>query len=78
MPEMNDQVTEQPSLTRKLTDAALIIIAVAAVASWLWRRVRRDTGQQRSTDQQIVNLTPAPALDQKVEADVGFPANPSS
>jgi hypothetical protein len=40
---MNDQLTDQPSLTRRLTDAALIVVAISALATWIWRRFRTAT-----------------------------------
>jgi hypothetical protein len=67
---MNEQLTEQPSPTRRLTDTALIIIAVAAIASWVWRRLRRPTISEVAPEQ-----TDAQALDDKVGGAVGFPPN---
>ncbi len=41
---MSDQSTEDPSITRRLTDTALLIVAIAAIGSWVWRRLRRPAG----------------------------------
>jgi hypothetical protein len=38
---MNEQTTEVPSTTRRVTDTTLLIIAIVAVTTWLWRRLRR-------------------------------------
>jgi len=37
---MSDQLTEGPSATRRVTDTALLAIAIGAIAAWLWRRLR--------------------------------------
>ena len=67
---MDDQITEKSNLTRTLTDATLIIVAVAAVAAWLWRRVRRSASVT-----EISPLAEAQSLDDKVGAALGFPSN---
>jgi hypothetical protein len=38
---MNDELTDSPSAIRRATDIALLVVAFAAVASWVWRRLRR-------------------------------------
>ena len=38
---MNEQTTEVPSTTRRVTDTTLLLIAIVAVSTWLWRRLRR-------------------------------------
>jgi hypothetical protein len=58
---MNEQLTEQPSTTRRITDAALVIIAFAAIAAWLWRRLRRPAAIDGASD-----ATDAHAFDDKV------------
>ena len=66
-------MTEQPSATRRLTDTALVIIAIAAIASWAWRRLRRPAlgdGASAAADAQ--------ALDDKVGGAVGFPPDSAS
>ncbi len=64
---MTDQ-SEEPSLSRKVTDIALIVIAAAAVAGWLWRRIRRPA----MIDRIAPEATP---IDDKVGAAVGFPGD---
>jgi hypothetical protein len=65
---MNDQTTETPSTTRRVTDTTLLIVAIVAVAAWLWRRLRRPA---------TVDAADAVAqeLDDKVGGAVGFPPN---
>ncbi len=45
---MNEQVSDDSATTRKLTDAALLLVAISAVAAWVCRKLRRsatvDTG----------------------------------
>jgi len=38
---MNDQTAKKPSGTRQIVDAALVLVAFAALASWVWRRLRQ-------------------------------------
>ncbi|MGD0475042.1 MAG: hypothetical protein ABSB70_17770 [Candidatus Velthaea sp.] len=67
---MNEQTTEVPSTTRRVTDTTLLIVAIVAVATWLWRRLRRPATVDAASD------TPAAeALDDKVDGAVGFPPN---
>ncbi len=63
---MNEEMTEDPRTARKFTDIALLVIAFAAVASWLWRRLRRPAA---------VDSAPADAqaVDDNVGGAVGFP-----
>jgi hypothetical protein len=64
---MNEQSTEVPSTTRRVTDTTLLIVAIIAVATWLWRRLRRPA---------TVDAADAAAqLDDKVGGAVGFPPN---
>ncbi len=65
--EMNDQVTEDSTTTRRLTDSALLVVAFVAVASWLWRRLRRPASVDAAPDSQLV--------DDKVGGTVGLPPN---
>jgi hypothetical protein len=37
---MNEQGTEDTTTARRLTDVALIVVAIVAIAAWLWRRIR--------------------------------------
>jgi hypothetical protein len=67
---MNEELTEEPSTARKLTDIALLIVAFAAVASWVWRRLRKPA----ATDE-LSPSTESQALDDKVGSSVGFPPN---
>ena len=63
----NDQTVDQSTLKRRVTDATLLIIAVGAVASWPWRRLKApatiDAMSERAETQ----------LDDKVGSAVGFP-----
>ena len=38
---MNDDMTESPTLARRATDVALLLVAFVAVAAWVFRRLRR-------------------------------------
>lgn len=59
---MSNQTTGQSQTVRRITDSALIIIAVAALAAWLWRRLgirsslptERANGIPPSSDENIV------------------------
>ena len=62
---MSEQSLEEQSLTRKITDAALLVAAVIAIGAWLWRRLRRPASVDHLT-------TEATAIDDKVGAAVGF------
>jgi hypothetical protein len=68
---MNEQTTEVPSTTRRVTDTALLIVAIVAVATWLWRRLRRPATVDAAD-------TAAQELDDKVGGAVGFPPNNAS
>ncbi len=63
---MNDQITDEPSLTRRLTDGALVLIAIGAVVAWLWRRV----SSSANVAPPITPVSPDP-----VGAGAGQPAN---
>ncbi len=63
---MNEEMTEDPRTARTFTDIALLLIAFAAVASWLWRRLRRPAAVGSAP-------TDAQALDDKVGGAIGFP-----
>ncbi len=65
---MNEQVTDDSTTTRRLTDAALLMIAIAAVGSWLWRRLRRPAGVDAAPEA-------GQELEDKVGGAVGFPPN---
>ena len=67
---MNEELTEEPSTARKLTDIALLVVAFAALASWVWRRLRKP-----STVEGLSSTTDSQALDDKVGSSVGFPPN---
>jgi hypothetical protein len=66
---MNEQTTEDPSTTRRLTDTALLIVAMAAVATWLWRRLRRPAAVDAAADATVTQVP-----DDQVGA-AGFPPN---
>lgn len=63
---MNHEMTEAPRATRKFTDIALLVIAFAAVASWLWRRLRQPAAVDAASNG-------TQALDDKVGGAVGSP-----
>ncbi len=67
---MNGPTKDEPSLTRKVTDAGLLLIAVAALASWLWRRVRQPASVDTTTAPDGL-----PAIEEKVGTTAGFPSN---
>jgi hypothetical protein len=67
---MNEQTTEGPGTTRRLTDTMLLIVAVVAVATWLWRRLRRPATVDAASD-----IAASQTLDDKVEGAVEFPPN---
>jgi hypothetical protein len=63
---MNEQITDEPSLTRRLTDGALVLIAIGAVVAWLWRRI----GTSSKGDTPVTPIEPAP-----FESSVAVPPN---
>jgi len=65
---MNEQTTEVPSTTRRVTDTTLLIVAIVAVATWLWRRLRRPATVDAAD-------SVAQELDDKVSGAVGSPPN---
>jgi multidrug resistance efflux pump len=69
---MSEPITDNPSSTRRLTDAVLLVVAVAAVATWVWRRLRRPATVDAGT---AVNVA---ALDDKVRGTVGSPPGGAS
>jgi hypothetical protein len=66
---MNEQTTEVPSTTRRVTDATLLIVAVIAVATWLWRRLRRPATVDAASETGTI-----PAVDGSADA-VEVPPN---
>lgn len=67
---MNEQATEVPSTTRRVTDTTLLIIAIVAVATWLWRRLRRP-----ATVDAVPSDATAQDIEDKVGGAVGSPPN---
>ncbi len=67
---MNEQTTEEPSTTRRLTDIALLIIAIAAIGSWVWRRLRNPAPVD-SGSAPVESQVP----DDKMSGGVEFPPN---
>jgi hypothetical protein len=67
---MNEQTTETPSTTRRVTDTTLLIVAIVAVATWLWRRLRRPATVDAASE-----TTAEQTLDDKIGGAVGFPPN---
>jgi hypothetical protein len=67
---MSEDTTGSPTVTRRATDVALLIVAFVAVASWVWRRYRRPAAVDTGT----ADTTP-PAHDDKADGTIDAASN---